>query len=471
MADIYLTNSLTRKKEKFVAICPPEVKMYSCGMTVYDYAHIGHGRKYVIDDLLRRMLQVNGYKVNHVQNVTDVGHLTSDADEGEDKLEKGAKKQGKTVWEVAEFFTKHFYDSMDKLNILRPTTIAKATDNIPEQIKLVEKLIQNGHAYDTAEAVYFDVSSFSNYGKLFGQNLQDKQVAAREEVQTGSHKKNPIDFALWFKRVGRFANHTMHWDSPWGDGFPGWHIECSAMSMKYLGDQIDIHTGGEDHLPVHHPNEIAQSEAATGTSPFVRYWLHTAFLKVDGTKMSKSLGNFYTIEDVEKKGIDPLALRYFYLTAHYRAPQNFTWEALSQAQEAYAKLCMLVASFKKSSRDTLSEDKMQKIEKFRQDFMLAINDDLNMPQALAVVWATAKSNIPNEDKYDLIISFDEVLGFKLSQASLPKLSPESEKLLADRQQLRVEGKFDEADKIRVKIEQKEKVKILDTAEGVVIKPR
>ncbi|MCX5636126.1 MAG: cysteine--tRNA ligase, partial [Planctomycetota bacterium] len=336
--DIYLTNSLTRKKEKFEAIAPPDVGMYTCGITVYDYAHIGHGRKYVTDDILKRVLTANGYKVKHVQNVTDVGHLISDADEGEDKLEKGAIKQGKTVWEVAEFFTKNFYESMDKLNIIRPDVICKATDHIKEQIELVQKLMDKGFAYDTPEAVYFDIAKFPKYGEAFGQKLEDKKVAARGEVQTGEHKKSPADFALWFKRVGRFENHTMHWDSPWGDGFPGWHIECSAMSMKYLGEQIDIHTGGEDHISIHHPNEIAQSEAATGKSPFVKYWLHTAFLTIDGKKMSKSLENFYTVSDVAKKDFDPLALRYLYLGAHYRDPLNFTWDSLQAAQSALVKI-------------------------------------------------------------------------------------------------------------------------------------
>src|SRR3990167_5528692 len=259
--------------------------MYTCGPTVYDYAHIGHARKYVYDDLLRRVLSANGLEVMHVQNVTDVGHLVSDADEGEDKLEKGAREMKRTVWEAAEFFTRDFYKMADSMNILRPTITARATDHIKEQTDLIQK-------------------------------LADKQVAVREEVKTGEHKRHPADFALWFKRVGRFADHQMHWESPWGDGFPGWHIECSAMSMKYLGESFDIHTGGEDHLPVHHPNEIAQAEAATGKL-LARYWVHNAFLLIDGQKMSKSLGNLFRVEDVVEKGFSPLALRYLYLTAHY----------------------------------------------------------------------------------------------------------------------------------------------------------
>lgn len=408
--DIFLTNTLTHQKEKFEAINPPEVGLYTCGMTVYDYAHIGHGRKYVTDDILKRMLTANGYKVNHVQNVTDVGHLVSDGDEGEDKLEKGAIKQNKTVWEVAEFFTKNFYDSMDELNIIRPNVICKATDNIKEQIELIQKLFENGYAYDSPEAVYFDVSKFSKYGEMLGQKLSDKKMGMRDEVKTDENKRNNADFALWFKRVGRFENHTMHWDSPWGDGFPGWHIECSAMSIKYLGDQFDIHTGGEDHIPVHHPNEIAQSEGATGKSPFVKYWLHTAHLMVDGKKMSKSLGNFYTIADIKNKNIDPIALRYLYLSTHYRKQMNFTWTSLEAAQTAWTKLRKMVENLKNSDRNMLSDEKNEKVEDYRNNFMLAINDDLNTSRALAVFWEMLKSNIPSEDKYDLALLFGNILG-------------------------------------------------------------
>ncbi|SRR5258708_6469456 len=445
-----LFNSLTRQKEEFKPINPPDVGMYTCGITAYDYAHIGHGRKYTMDDILKRTLTYFSYKVNHVQNVTDVGHLVSDSDTGEDKLEKGAKKTGKTVWEVAEFFTKDFYESMDKLNIIRPNVICRATENIPEQIELIKKIVENGYGYDTSEAVYFDTNKFEDYGKLFGQDISEKRTAVREEVETGSHKKNPTDFALWFKRTGRFEHHTMHWESPWGDGFPGWHIECSAMSMKYLGEQFDIHTGGEDHLPIHHPNEIAQSEAGTGKKPFVKYWIHYVFLTVDGTKMSKSLGNFVTLSDVIKKNYDPIALRYFYLGAHYKTHLNFTWEALDAAQSALTKLRNQVESLKSQAekRTALSSEKENKIEKFRSDFDAAISDDLNTSKALAVVWETLKSNIPSADKYDLIMSFDEVLGLKLGEFKEEKITPEIKKLLEKREELRAAGDFAAADKVR-----------------------
>lgn len=449
MADIYLTNSLSRKKEKFVPINPPNVGMYSCGPTVYDYAHIGHGRKYVTDDVLKRLLTADGFKVKHVENVTDVGHLVSDADTGEDKLEKGAAKTGKTVWEVAEFFTKYFYDSMDKLNIIRPDIICKATDHIKEQIALVQKLMDKGFAYDTPEAVYFDVSKFEKYDSLFGQKLEEKKVGVREAVWEGEYKINPQDFALWFKRVGRFENHTMHWDSPWGDGFPGWHVECSAMSMEYLGEQFDIHTGGEDHLSIHHPNEIAQSEAATGKTPFVKYWIHTAFLMVDGRKMSKSLNNFYTVDDIKKKGFDTLSLRYLYLGAHYRDPLNFTWESLAASQNALEKLRNQVASLKnQTDRTVLSGEKESKIDGFRNEFMEAVGDDLNTPKALAVTWEMLKSNIPSQDKYDLAMSFDEVLGLKLSEAKIAEIPGNIKAMIAEREKLRSEGKYGQADKIR-----------------------
>ncbi|MBI3385946.1 cysteine--tRNA ligase [Candidatus Gottesmanbacteria bacterium] len=468
-----LYNSLSRTIEDFVPISPPHVGLYTCGMTVYDYAHIGHGRKYVGDDILRRILTRFGYEVKHVQNVTDVGHLVSDADEGEDKLEKGAKKAGKTVWQVAEYFTKHFYDSMDKLNVLRPDIICKATEHIEEQIALVKTLITKGYAYDTPEAVYFDVTKFSGYSKLFGQSLDQKKVAAREEVKTGEHKKHPADFALWFKRVGRFSDHTMHWESPWGDGFPGWHIECSAMSMKYLGQSFDIHTGGIDHIPVHHPNEIAQSEAATG-KPFVKYWVHHAFLMVEGQKMSKSLGNIYTIEDVIKKGFDPLALRYFYFTAHYRSPQNFTWEALGGTGRSLDELRGHISRLREqfAKRTTLSQEKLEKVDAYRKKFDQAIGNDLNMPEAIAVVWEVVKSNIPSQDKYDLLLDFDEVLGlglrdFREKEIAVPQKVKE---LVSKREQLRTSGKFDQADTVRKQIDSLGFI-VEDTSLGPKVKKR
>lgn len=444
-----LYNSLIKQTEVFEPLHPPKVGLYTCGMTVYDFAHIGHGRKYVGDDILRRILTRFGFSVLHVQNVTDVGHLASDGDEGEDKMEKGAKKYGKTVWEVAKFYEDHFFTTMDSLNILRPTVSCRATDHIPEQIALISTLEKKSLAYDTPEAVYFDVAKFAGYAELFGrQKLEDKKSGARVAVVEGEYKKHTADFALWFKRVGRFADHAMHWESPWGDGFPGWHIECSAMSMKYLGDEIDIHTGGIDHIPVHHPNEIAQSEGVTGKQ-FVKYWVHYNFLRVDGKKMSKSLGNFYTVEDVIGWGIDPLALRYFYLTAQYRSELNFTRESLDAAATALKELKKQVVIIRAQAigRNTLSGEKLDKVDGFRSRFDDALANDMNTPQALAVVWAMIKSNIPSHDKYDLLLDFDEVLGLKLMEAQAVEISgdPEMGKKLDE---LRAAKKYEEADALR-----------------------
>lgn len=444
-----LYNTLTRKVDEFRPIDPPKVGLYTCGPTVYDYEHIGHGRKYVNDDILRRTLSYFNYDVLHIQNVTDVGHLVSDADEGEDKLEKGAKKHNKTVWEVVDFFTKHFYDTMDMLNINRPNIIAKATEHIPAQIKLVSQLVDKNYAYDTPEAVYFNVKKFENYGALDPQKMDEKKTAVRQEVQTGEHKKNPADFALWFKRVGRFEDHIMHWDSPWGDGFPGWHIECSAMSMQYLGSTLDIHTGGVDHIAVHHPNEIAQSESATG-SQFVKYWVHHEMLLVNGQKMSKSLENVYRIEDIIKKGFDPLDLRYLYLTAHYRKQQNFTWEALKSARTARVRLGKLISQW--------DSPKDKGIEELETKFSLAIKDDLNMPEALAVLWETVNSDYKTGAKHASVLKMDKVLGLSLDtaksqQPSATSLPEKVQKLVKQREEYREKKDWTHADFLRDKIKE------------------
>ncbi|MCS7092183.1 MAG: cysteine--tRNA ligase, partial [Patescibacteria group bacterium] len=366
-----------------------------------------------------------------------------------------------------------FYESMDKLNIIRPDVICRATEHIAEQIQLIQKLINKGFAYDTPEAVYFEADKFDRYGELFGQKLADKKTA-RSDVVKGKYQRSPYDFVLWVKRIGIHKDHIMHWDSPWGDGFPGWHIECSAMSMKYLGEQFDIHTGGEDHLSVHHPNEIAQSEAATGKSPFVKYWVHHAFLMVDGQKMSKSLGNLFTIDDVVNKGFEPLALRYLYLTAHYRDPLNFTWESLSSAQNALSNLrSQVFAASSQNQRTVLSFEKDAKREDFARRFRDAINDDLAIPKALAVLWAVLKSNIPSEDKYDLTCEFDQVLGLGLSEIRAgirEEIPDEILELLEQRDKLRKSGNFSEADKIRQEIERKGYI-VNDAKEGSLVRKK
>ena len=324
--ELMLYNTLSRAKEKFQPLVPGQAGMYVCGPTVYSYAHIGNFRAYVFADLLRRVLEYNGYKVNHVMNITDVGHLVSDADEGEDKMLASARRERTTPWEVAEYYTENFMDSIKRLNIKLPTTICKATDHIREMIEFTQSLLDKGYAYRIeGDGIYFDVSSFPDYGKLSGNRLDELQAGARVEVN--ERKRHPADFALWKDAP---PEHIMQWPSPWGQGYPGWHIECSAMAMKDLGAQIDIHTGGVDHIPIHHENEIAQSEARTG-QPWVRYWLHVAFLQVDGGKMSKSLNNIYTLASLEERNIEPLAYRYLCLNAHYRTPLNFTWEGIGAA--------------------------------------------------------------------------------------------------------------------------------------------
>ncbi len=469
-------NSLSKEIEEFKPIKPGEVTMYACGPTVYDFPHIGHGRKYVNDDVLRRVLEnVEGLNVTHVQNITDVGHLVSDADEGEDKLEKGAMKYGKTVWEVAEEYTDYFLKEMDSLNIIRPTIQCKATEHITDQIELIKKIIANGFAYDTEEAVYFDISKFPDYGKIFGQSLDDKLVGVREEVVTENSKKNPADFALWFKLVGNHKDHVMHWESPWGDGFPGWHIECSAMSMKYLGEQIDIHTGGEDHLSIHHPNEIAQSEAATGKKPFVKYWFHSLFLMVDGKKMSKSLGNVYRVADIVEKGYSPMALRYYYLTTYYRKQMNFTWEGMEGVNNSYKKLKREYLNINKedvrmdnifsgNSEISLSERGWG----YRDDFVKAVEDDLNMAMAISVVWKVIRDeNLKDYERIVLVENFDKVLGLNLANTEeiLSDIPKEVEELVNKREEYRKNKDWQKSDEMRKEIEEKG-YKVSDFVDGV-----
>lgn len=463
-------NSLSRKVEELVPANEGTVGMYTCGPTVYDYPSIGNYRTYTTADFLLRALRYFGYKVNYVMNLTDVGHLTGDnlgdADVGEDRLEKAARREGKTAWEIAKFYSEDFLGSFEKLNLVVPNVVAKATEHIQEQIDLIKKLEANGFAYKIDDGVYFDVQAYEEKGHKYGQLSTLDKIKEGARVEPNPQKRDPRDFALW-----KFSPHDkkrhMEWDSPWGVGFPGWHIECSAMSMKYLGEQFDIHVGGEDLLSTHHPNEIAQSEGATGKIPFVKYWVHGAFLTVDGGRMGKSLGNAYTLGDIKEKGFDWLDLRYFYLTGHYRKRLNFTWEALSAAKAALDRLRSQVASYRSASeRVVLSEEKNEKVNRFQGEFRAALGNDLNMPQALAVVWEVVKSNIPDYDKYDLLLSFDEVLGLKLDKAKqAAEILPEVQKLLNERERLRKEGKFDKADAIRDKLKREFGYEVHDKPAG------
>ncbi len=451
-----LYNTLTRQKDEFEPIEPGKVRMYSCGLTVYNYAHIGNLRTYIFSDILRRTLEYLDYDVNEVMNVTDVGHLTSDADSGEDKMEKEARKEGKDVWEIARYFEDVFWGDLKLLNIERPTVICRATEHIPEMIALVEKLIERGHAYETAQAIYFDITTFPKYTEFTRQSLDEKVVGARDEVQEDPEKRHPADFALWFKAVGRFENHIMQWDSPWGSGFPGWHIECSAMSMKYLGETLDIHTGGEDHIWVHHPNEIAQSEAATGKQ-FVRYWMHGTFLMVgdlskagkgdEETRMGKSLGNFIRLQTLIDNGYDPLAYRYACLMAHYRQKLKFTWDSMDAAASGYSSLKDFAARAKQ-----IGGTEQPWVTEYRERFKAAIEDDLNMPQAMAAVSEMIREADAKRDYgvLDALYDFDRVLGLKLKESTEAATSADAEveSLIREREEARKSKNWARADEIR-----------------------
>src|SRR3989338_7908776 len=465
-----LYNTAFRKIEEFKPLNPPNVTFYTCGPTVYDYTHIGHLRTYVNNDVLKRTLVFLGYKVKHVMNITDVGHLTGDSDEGEDKMEKGAVKTGATVWELARVYTDYFISSIDAMNIIRPDVFSNATAHIPEFIEMIKVLESKGFTYETDEALYFDVSKFPNYGKLSGQKLEDKMARVRGEVHLDAKKRNPADFALWFKAAGRFKDHIMRWPSAWGEGFPGWHIECSAMCMKYLGETVDIHAGGIDHIPVHHENEIAQSEAATG-KPFVRYWFHNDFLLVDGQKMSKSLNNFYTIDDLKNSKIGPMALRLLFLQTHYRQQMNFTWEAVQAAQLAYRNLQdQITALRQQKERTSLSEDKLSKVDDFRKRFVDATSSDLQIPQALAIMWELLKSNVPSPDKLDLVLDFDQVLGLELVNVKKEQLPQNILELQEKINEARKEKNFEMSDKYRKELEDQGFI-VEDTSSGTIVKKK
>jgi cysteinyl-tRNA synthetase len=443
MTELRLFNSLTRSKQEFKPLKPGAVGLYTCGPTVYDYAHIGNLRTYIFEDILKRVLLYNGYRVKHVMNITDVGHLTGDRDMGEDKMEKGALREGKTAWDIAAYYTRTFKTDIERLNILPPDIWVKATDTIAEQIALIEILEQKEYTYRTADGVYFDTSRFKDYTKLSHQNLDALQEGAR--VEKNPEKRNATDFALWkFSPSG--AKRQMEWDSPWGVGFPGWHIECSAMSMKFLRDQLDIHCGGTDHIDVHHTNEIAQSEAATG-KPFFNFWMHGAFLIIaGGKKMAKSEGNFLTLENTfVNQGLNPLVYRFASFLTHYRKPMEYSDEGIEAARNG---LLHLQNQVRQVAADNDKTGPAAHAE-FKEKFLEALNDDLNMPRAMAVVQEMLKSSLSAIEKYETIMDFDRVLGLDLNQVSRIEILPdEVQKLVDARIRARESKDFAASDRLR-----------------------
>ncbi len=439
-------NTLTKTKDVFKPLSGNEVRIYSCGPTVYKDATIGNMRTSIFQDVLRRVLKYNGYTLKHVMNITDVGHLVSDADEGEDKMIKSAKEEGKSPLEIAEFYTKRFMKDLFMLNIELPEIICKATDHIKEMIEFVKGLVENGYAYETSTAIYFDVSKLDEYGVLSGINLEDQKAGARVEVD--NEKKNPYDFALWIKAP---QNHLMKWDSPWGLCYPGWHIECSAMGRKYLGDQFDIHTGGIDLIPTHHENEIAQSKGLTGKNP-ARFWMHGEYLLINGGKMSKSLRNVYLLSNIIEKGYSPLAYKLFCYSASYRNKINFTWEAIDASNKALIKL---KESYKKHLEGN-EEIPDEVINEFENKFHEAINDDLNMPLAMSIVWEVAKYGAKSKKLAELLLKFDTVLGIKIDELEENKqeIPEEILELVEKRKQARLEKNWELSDKLRNEINEK-----------------
>ena len=456
--DIYFYNTLTKVKEKFEPLSKENVRIYSCGPTVYKDATIGNMKSYIFMDTLRRTLKYNGYTIKHAMNITDVGHLVSDGDEGEDKMVKAAKEEKKSPLEIAAFYTEKFFKDFERLNIDKPEIICKATDHIKDMEIFVQKLIDNGYAYETSTAIYFDVSKLDAYGLLSGIDLRNQKAGARVEID--EEKKNPYDFALWIKAP---ENHLMKWESPWGLCYPGWHIECSTMSNKYLGEQFDIHTGGIDLIPTHHENEIAQSKGCTGKIP-ARFWMHCEYLLINGGKMSKSLGNAYLVQDIIDKGYDPLAFKMMCFTSHYRNKLNFTWEALDSSQNS---LNRLRDGYQKhlSGTDELEDTK---IEEYKNRFLTAINDDLNMPVAMSVIWEIVKSQEKSKKLAELLKEFDNVLGIRIDkQEENENIPKEIQEIVEQRNNARKNKDWALSDKLRDELKEKGYI-VKDSKEGTQI---
>lgn len=455
--DIYFYNTLTKQKDLFKPIEEGKVKIYSCGPTVYKDATIGNMRTNLLNDTLRRVLKYNGYELKHVMNITDVGHLVSDGDEGEDKMLKSAREEHKSPLEIAEHYTKLFFRDLERLNIETPEVVCKATDHIKEMLEMVQKIMKNGYAYETSTAIYFDVSKLDKYGILSGINLNDQKAGARVDVDP--EKRNPYDFALWIKAP---ANHLMKWDSPWGPSYPGWHIECSAMSTKYLGEEFDIHTGGIDLVPTHHENEIAQNKGACGKNP-AHYWIHGEYLLINGGKMSKSLGNTYLIDDIIARGYSPLAYRLFNYSCHYRGKLNFTWEGIESANTSLIRLREGYQKHLNGNSDISAEIIADMENRFHQ----AINDDMNMPLALSVVWEAVKYPEKSPKIAQLLKKFDTVLGIKIDEVQETKIPQEILDLVEERKQARSDKNWSESDRLRDLIAEKGYI-VKDTKDGTEV---
>lgn len=465
-----LYNTLSRKIEDFKPIDENLVKIYTCGPTVYNYAHLGNLRMYIHEDVLEKTLRYVGYPVKRVMNITDVGHLESDADDGEDKMLKGAKRENKTVWEIAQHYTDAFFTDIEKLNIKKPDIVAKATDYIDKYIDFIKTLEEKGYTYFANGNVYFDITKVDNYTKLSGMDLEQLRIASRDEVSVDEAKRNPQDFVLWFTK-SKFENQAMKWDSPWGVGYPGWHIECSVISLSNLGDQMDIHCGGVDHIPVHHTNEIAQTESYTGKQ-WVKYWWHGEFLIDNEGKMSKSSGEFLTLSLLEKKGFNPLSYRYFVLNSHYRKQLAFSFDSLASAENAYLKLKNRVKALKENTDSAGAGELSEAADKIKDEFKKCIEDDLNTANALTVLFNMLKADdVTNNEKIKLIEDFEQVLSLGLladdknSVDVHDDMAEYIEEMIQKRQEAKKNKDYQLADSIRAELLEKG-IMLEDTRQGV-----
>lgn len=455
-------NTLTRKKEELITVEPDKVKLYTCGPTVYNFAHIGNLRTYIFEDILKKSLSYIGYEVKHVMNITDVGHLESDGDLGEDKMALGASREKKTVWEIARFYEEAFLKDCELLNIEKPSVICRATEHIEDMIEFIKILEEKGFTYIANGNVYFSIDKYENYNKLANLSMEELQAGSRVDIDP--YKKNPLDFVLWFTN-SKFTNQIMQWQSPWGKGFPGWHIECSAMSIKYLGEQIDIHCGGVDHIPVHHSNEIAQSESALGHK-WVNYWMHGEFLVLNKGKMSKSSGDFLTIARLVEEGFSPLDYRYFCMQSRYRKQLTFSFQSLKEAQKSLDKLKNKINYISKNIEQDEKID-VNKVKQYENKFMEQISNDLNLPNAFTVLTEVIKDElINNAEKIYLIKDFDKVFSLNLVEKESDNNTDSHwiEQLIEERNNARMQKDWAKADEIR-KALLCHSIELVDTKEG------